>query len=163
MNLSFWRSFSNEVSRFMHQWCRHKAFFHLFLPRSYFFTLLGLIKTQLLMIPFRLLLILHGFVLSMLYKACQEYLCFCAIFPLFWESEWFLPVWTLRPALVVAQDQEWQEFTCSHPAPPTLFPLLFPASSLSCCGSLAQGLIWSWSKCLCSFPVVAGPLNTRKK
>lgn len=44
------------------------------------------------MIPFRLLLILRGFVLSMLYKVCQDYLYFCAIFPLFWESELFLPV-----------------------------------------------------------------------
>lgn len=60
-----------------------KHFFHLFLPRSYFFfALLELIKTQLLMIPFRLLLILHGFVLSMLYQACQElpvFLCYPSI------------------------------------------------------------------------------------
>lgn len=33
------------------------------------------------MIPFRLLLILHGFVISMHCKACQEYLCFCDILP----------------------------------------------------------------------------------
>lgn len=98
--------------------------FRLFLPHD-MFVLLGLIQ-KLPMIPLRLLLILHG-VLSMLYKACQEYLCFCDIFPLFWKSRPSRPVWTLIPALVVAQDQEWQEFTCTHLTSQALIPLLFPS------------------------------------
>lgn len=70
----------------------------------------------------------------------QEYLCFCKIFLLLWESKLFLPVWTQCLTLVVARDQKWQEFTCTHPTSPTRIPLPFPFNSLSIVGAMLRAL-----------------------